>query len=314
MSAQEFDNRIAFAETLIALAKIDPKIIVVCNDSVGSSNLTEFRDIYPERLIDVGIAEQNMVGVAAGLANSGFTPFVCAASPFLTGRALEQIKADIVYSNTNVKLCGMSPGISYGELGPTHHSIEDIAWMRALDSLPIVLPADDAQTREVTTWAAQTNGPVFMRIGRFKVPSVSQNQNPAFIPNKAMRIIDGDDLTIIATGTLVSRAVAAALELKKDGISVRVINMTTVAPLDTAEVLAAAKETKLIITAEEAVTRGGMGGAVAEYLVQNHPVPMKLMGIDTFAPTGSPTYLLEHFGLTADSLVVAARELMKNGK
>ena len=314
MSAQEFDNRIAFAETLIALAKVDPKIIVVCNDSVGSSNLTEFRDIYPERLIDVGIAEQNMVGVAAGLANSGFTPFVCAASPFLTGRALEQIKADIVYSNTNVKLCGMSPGISYGELGPTHHSIEDIAWMRALDSLPIVLPADDAQTREVITWAAQTIGPVFMRIGRFKVPSVSQNQNPAFIPNKAMRIIDGDDLTIIATGTLVSRAVAAALELKKDGISVRVINMTTVAPLDTAEVLAAAKETKLIITAEEAVTRGGMGGAVAEYLVQNHPVPMKLMGIDTFAPTGSPTYLLEHFGLTADSLVVAARELMKNGK
>ena len=314
MSAQEFYNRIAFAETLIALAKIDPKIIVVCNDSVGSSNLTEFRDIYPERLIDVGIAEQNMVGVAAGLANSGFTPFVCAASQFLTGRALEQIKADIVYSNTNVKMCGMSPGISYGELGPTHHSIEDIAWMRALDSLPIVLPADDAQTREVITWAAQTIGPVFMRIGRFKVPSVSQNQNPAFIPNKAMRIIDGDDLTIIATGTLVSRAVAAALELKKDGISVRVINMTTVAPLDTAEVLAAAKETKLIITAEEAVTRGGMGGAVAEYLVQNHPVPMKLMGIDTFAPTGSPTYLLEHFGLTADSLVVAARELMKNGK
>jgi transketolase len=314
MSAQEFDNRIAFAETLIALAKIDPKIIVVCNDSVGSSNLTEFRDIYPERLIDVGIAEQNMVGVAAGLANSGFTPFVCAASPFLTGRALEQIKADIVYTNTNVKLCGMSPGISYGELGPTHHSIEDIAWMRALDSLPIVLPADDAQTREVITWAAQTNGPVFMRIGRFKVPSVSQNQNPAFIPNKAMRIIDGDDLTIIATGTLVSRAVAAALELKKAGISVRVINMTTVAPLDTVEVLAAAKETKLIITAEEAVTRGGMGGAVAEYLVQNHPVPMKLMGIDTFAPTGSPTYLLEHFGLTAESLVFAARELMKNGK
>ena len=314
MSAQEFDNRIAFAETLIALAKIDPKIIVVCNDSVGSSNLTEFRDIYPERLIDVGIAEQNMVGVAAGLANSGFTPFVCAASPFLTGRALEQIKADIVYTNTNVKLCGMSPGISFGELGPTHHSIEDIAWMRALDSLPIVLPADDAQTREVITWAAQTNGPVFMRIGRFKVPSVSQNQNPAFIPNKAMRIIDGDDLTIIATGTLVSRAVAAALELKKAGISVRVINMTTVAPLDTVEVLAAAKETKLIITAEEAVTRGGMGGAVAEYLVQNHPVPMKLMGIDTFAPTGSPTYLLEHFGLTAESLVFAARELMKNGK
>lgn len=314
MTIEEFDNRIAFAETLISLAKADPKIVVVCNDSVGSSNLTEFRDIYPERLIDVGIAEQNMVGVAAGLANSGFTPFVCAASPFLTGRALEQIKADIVYSRANVKLCGMSPGISYGELGPTHHSIEDIAWMRALDSLPIVLPADDAQTREAVTWAAQTTGPVFMRIGRFKVPSVSQGQSPAFIPNKAMRIIEGNDLTIIATGTLVSRALAAADELKEDGISVRVINMSTVAPLDTAEILAAARETKFIITAEEAVTRGGMGGAVAEYVVQNHPVPMKLIGIDTFAPTGSATFLLEHFGLTAESLVRAARELLKNGK
>ena len=255
-----------------------------------------------------------MVGVAAGLANSGFTPFVCAASPFLTGRALEQIKADIVYSRANVKLCGMSPGISYGELGPTHHSIEDIAWMRALDSLPIVLPADDAQTREAVTWAAQTTGPVFMRIGRFKVPSVSQGQSPAFIPNKAIRIIEGNDLTIIATGTLVSRALVAADELKEDGISVRVINMSTVAPLDTAEILAAARETKFIITAEEAVTRGGMGGAVAEYVVQNHPVPMKLIGIDTFAPTGSATFLLEHFGLTAESLVRAARELLKNGK
>lgn len=130
---EEFDNRIIFAKTLITLAQENPKIVVVCNDSIGSSNLTEFRDLFPERLIDVGIAEQNMVGIAAGLANSGLTPFVCAASPFLTGRALEQIKADIVYSKANVKLCGMSPGVAYGELGPTHHSIEDIAWMRALE-------------------------------------------------------------------------------------------------------------------------------------------------------------------------------------
>ena len=196
---EEFDNRIIFAKTLIALATENPKIVVVCNDSVGSSNLGEFRDLFPDRLIDVGIAEQNMVGVAAGLANAGFTPFVCAAAPFLTGRALEQIKADVVYTRTNVKLCGMSPGVSYGELGPTHHSIEDIAWMRALDSLPIVLPADEAQTKEAVTWAANSVGPVFMRIGRFKVPSVSQGQSPAFVPNKAMRIIDGNDITIIAT-------------------------------------------------------------------------------------------------------------------
>ena len=311
---EEFDNRIIFAKTLIALATENPKIVVVCNDSVGSSNLGEFRDLFPDRLIDVGIAEQNMVGVAAGLANAGFTPFVCAASPFLTGRALEQIKADVVYTRTNVKLCGMSPGVSYGELGPTHHSIEDIAWMRALDSLPIVLPADEAQTKEAVTWAANTAGPVFMRIGRFKVPSVSQGQSPAFVPNKAMRIIDGNDITIIATGTLVSRAVAAAHQLKSEGISVRVINLSTVSPLDTAEILLAAKETKAIITAEESVTRGGVGGAIAEFVVQNHPVAMKLLGTDTFAPTGSVSYLLEHYGLTADSIVASARELLKHGK
>lgn len=311
---EEFDNRKIFAKTLITLAQENPKIVVVCNDSIGSSNLTEFRDLFPERLIDVGIAEQNMVGIAAGLANSGLTPFVCAASPFLTGRALEQIKADIVYSKANVKLCGMSPGVAYGELGPTHHSIEDIAWMRALDSLTIVLPADEMQTKEALIWAANTAGPVFMRIGRFKVPSVSQGMNPAFVPNKAMRIMDGTDISIIAAGTLVSRAIDAALQLKSEGISARVINLSTVVPLDKTEILAAAKETKGIITVEESVTRGGIGGAIAEFVVQNYPVPMKLLGIDTFAPTGSASFLLEHFGLTADNIVNTARELLKNGK
>ena len=311
---EEFDNRIIFAKTLITLAQENPKIVVVCNDSIGSSNLTEFRDLFPERLIDVGIAEQNMVGIAAGLANSGLTPFVCAASPFLTGRALEQIKADIVYSKANVKLCGMSPGVAYGELGPTHHSIEDIAWMRALDSLTIVLPADEMQTKEALIWAANNAGPVFMRIGRFKVPSVSQGMNPAFVPNKAMRIMDGTDISIIAAGTLVSRAIDAALQLKSEGISARVINLSTVVPLDKTEILAAARETKGIITVEESVTRGGIGGAIAEFVVQNNPVPMKLLGIDTFAPTGSASFLLEHFGLTADNIVNTARELLKNGK
>ena len=309
-----FDNRIIFAKTLITLAQENPKIVVVCNDSIGSSNLTEFRDLFPERLIDVGIAEQNMVGIAAGLANSGLTPFVCAASPFLTGRALEQIKADIVYSKANVKLCGMSPGVAYGELGPTHHSIEDIAWMRALDSLTIVLPADEMQTKEALIWAANTAGPVFMRIGRFKVPSVSQGVNPAFVPNKAMRIMDGTDISIIAAGTLVSRAIDAALQLRSEGISARVINLSTVVPLDKTEILAAARETKGIITVEESVTRGGIGGAIAELVVQNNPVPMKLLGIDTFAPTGSASFLLEHFGLTAINIVNSARELLNNGE
>lgn len=311
---EEFDNRVIFAKTLIALAHENPKIVVVCNDSIGSSNLTEFRDLFPERLIDVGIAEQNMVGIAAGLANTGLIPFVCAASPFLTGRALEQIKADVVYSKANVKLCGMSPGVAYGELGPTHHSIEDIAWMRALDSLPIVIPADEQQTKEALIWAAKITGPVFMRIGRFKVPPVSHGVDPAFVPNKAMRIMDGTDISIIAAGTLVSRAIDAALQLKSEGISARVINLSTIVPLDQAEILVAARETKAIVTVEESATRGGIGGTIAEFIVQNNPVPMRLLGIDTFAPTGSASFLLEHFGLTADNIVNTARELFKNGK
>jgi transketolase len=186
--------------------------------------------------------------------------------------------------------------------------------MRALDSLPIILPADEAQTEGAVRWAANMVGPVFMRIGRFKVPSVSQGQSSAFIPNKAMRIIDGTDISIIATGTLVSRAIAAAGQLKAIGVSARVINLSTVSPLDTAEILAAARETKAIITAEESVTRGGVGGAIAEFVVQHHPIAMKLLGTDTFAPTGSTSYLLEHYGLTADSIVASARELLKHGK
>ena len=152
--APVYDNRMAFAETLIELAERDPRIVAVCNDSVGSSNLTGFRDRFPDRLINVGIAEQNLVGVGAGLANAGLIPFVCAASPFLTGRALEQIKADVAYSGHNVILCGMSPGMAYGELGPTHHSVEDLSWLRALPGLDLVVPADRRQTADAVRQAA----------------------------------------------------------------------------------------------------------------------------------------------------------------
>src|SRR5436190_2063770 len=170
--AAGFDCRQAFADELIAMAREDERIVAVCNDSVGSSNLTVFRKTFPERLVNVGIAEQNMVGVAAGLANGGLLPFVCAASPFLTGRALEQIKADVVYSNFPVVLCGMSPGVAYGELGPTHHSIEDLAWTRAIGDLAVIVPADPDETRAAMRWAVNAGRPCFMRIGRTKVPSV----------------------------------------------------------------------------------------------------------------------------------------------
>lgn len=309
MNQETFDCRVAFAESLMALAKEDPRIVAVCNDSVGSSNLGAFGKAFPDRLINVGIAEQNMVGVAAGLANGGFIPFVSCASPFLTGRALEQIKADVAYSQYPVILCGQSPGMSYGELGPTHHSIEDLAWMRALSGLTILVPADPAQTESAVRWAAQAGKPVFMRIGRFKVPAVSK-PGAEFKIGVAEQLRDGTQATIIATGTMVSRALMAAEILAQENISVRVLNMATIEPLDNDAVLAAARETGRIVTVEEALNRGGLGSAVAELVVQNAPVPVRILGVPHFAPTGSAQFLLDHFGLNEAGIAKAVKTLL----
>lgn len=310
MSAVLTDCRVPFAEELIALAHSDERIVAVCNDSVSSSNLGEFRSLFPDRMFNVGIAEQNMVGVAAGLANAGLIPFVCAASPFLTGRATEQIKADVAYSRANVKLVGMSPGVSYGELGPTHHSIEDIAWMRALDGLPIVTPADEQQTRDAVKWAAGFEGGVFLRIGRFKVPSVSDGQSPAFLFGASNLVRAGSDVTIIASGVTVSRALAAADLLADQSISARVLNISSIVPLDREAILRAAQETGRIVVAEESVSRGGLGGAVAELLAESTPVPMRLLGVNSFAPTGSVEFLLDHFGLSPEGIAAASGALV----
>ena len=304
-----FDCRQAFVETLIQLAQDDPRIVAVCNDSVGSSNLGAFAKAYPDRLINVGIAEQNMVGVAAGLANGGFIPFVCAAGPFLSGRATEQIKADLAYSNVPAVLCAMSPGVAYGELGPTHHSIEDIAWMRAIDNVTVVVPADPKQTRDALRWAAYSGKPVYMRIPRFKIPAVTP-ESQDYQSGKADVLREGKDVTLIAIGTLVSRALEAAQWLASDGISARVLNMATVKPIDDAAVLAAARETGRIVTAEEGILHGGLGSAVAEVTARHCPVPMRMLGIPGFAPTGSTEFLLEHFGLTATAIAAAAREML----
>lgn len=307
-AAELFDCRVAFAETLIALAEADPRIVVVCNDSVGSSNLNGFQKRFPDRLINVGIAEQCMVGVAAGLANGGFIPFVSAAGPFLTGRALEQIKADVAYNGYPVVLCGQSPGMSYGELGPTHHSVEDFSWLRALTDLVLLAPADPAQTRAAVRWAAGAGRPCYMRIGRFKVPAVTPEDAP-FEVGRAAVLRQGGDVTLIATGVMVSRALEAADRLAAEGIQARVLNMATLAPLDEAAVLAAAAETGRIVTAEEAIVTGGLGAAVAAMVVRHKPVPMRILGVPGFAPTGSAGFLLDHFGLNAEGIARAAREL-----
>jgi transketolase len=308
-AAPVHDNRVAFADELISLARADERIVAVCNDSVGSSNLGGFAEEFPDRLINVGIAEQDMVGIGAGLALSGYVPFVCAAAPFLTGRALEQIKADVAYSQSPVVLCGMSPGMAYGELGPTHHSIEDLSWLRAIAGLGIVVPADEDETRAAVRWAATAATPVYLRIGRFKVPSVGSD----FRFGVAGELRSGTDVTVVATGTMVSRALQAAEEAAAEGVSVRVLNMSTIAPLDEEAIRRALRETGAIVTAEEATTTGGLGAAVAAVVVtEPRPVPMRMLGIHReFAPTGTTAYLLEHFGLTAGDIRAAAVSLAR---
>jgi transketolase len=307
--APTFDCRVAFAETLIELAKADERIVAVCNDSVGSSNLVGFQKLFPERLVNVGIAEQNMVGVGAGLANAGFIPFVCGAGPFLTGRALEQIKVDVAYNGFPVVLCGMSPGMAYGELGPTHHSIEDLSWLRAIDGLGVVVPADPAQTIAAVRWAAKSATPCYIRVGRTKVPAVTPEGADAFAFGRADVLRKGADVSVVATGAMVSRALAAADVLAEQGLNARVINVSTVKPLDEATIIAAARETGAIVTVEEAAIEGGLGAAVAETVVRNAPVPMRILGVTSFAPTGTAAFLFDHFGLNRDGIVAAALEL-----
>ncbi len=303
------DCRDAFVETLLELAEVDPRIVAVVNDSVGSSKLGPFGARFPDRLINVGIAEQDMLGVAAGLANGGKIPFVSAAACFLTARAMEQIKVDAAYSQHHMVLCGMSPGMAYGELGPTHHSIEDLAWLRAIPGLTVVVPSDPNETAQAIRWAAGHDGPVFVRVSRMGVPDV----NPPgyeFVPGRAVTLRDGTDATIVATGTVVARALDAAADLAAEGIDARVLSMPTIKPLDEHSLLAAARETGGIVTVEEALT-SGLGGAVAELVVQHRPVPMRFVGVpDVFAPTGSVGWLMDHFGISPTGISAAVHDLL----
>ena len=305
------DCRDAFVSTLEDLGEADSNIVAVCNDSVGSTKLGGFKDKFPERLINVGIAEQCMVGVGAGLANGGKIPFVCGASSFLTGRALEQIKADVAYSETNVKLVGVSSGMAYGELGATHHSVEDFAWIRALPNIPVIAPADRIETAAAITWAAAHDGPCFLRLSRVGVPDLFPADHE-FNVGKANRLRDGSDLTIIANGVLTHRALGAAELLDDAHVSCRVVNMACVRPVDLDEILAAAEQTGAILTCEEHTIFGGLGSAIAEAIVDHQPVPMKRLGVPgVFAPTGSANFLLDEFGMAPEAIAESATDLLR---
>jgi transketolase len=304
-----YDCRDAFSEALEELMAADLRVVAVVNDSLGSTKVAGVARSFPDRVFNVGIAEQDLVGVGAGLANGGRIPFVCGASPFLTARALEQIKVDAAYSDANVKLVGVSSGVAYGALGPTHHSIEDVAWTRAIDGLTVIVPADPIDTRQAIQAAYEQQGPFFIRTSRMPVPMV-HGVDHRFEVGRAFRLRDGDDVTLIANGVMVSRALQAAADLGADGIEARVLDMATASPIDRAAIVTAATETRGIVTAEEHIVRGGLGGAVAEVVVTEQPVPMRILGFPGFAPTGPTEFLLEHTGLTADGIAAAARDLL----
>lgn len=305
-----YDCRDAYSQALEAMAEKDPRVCAVVSDSVSSTKLKSFSQRFPDRFVNVGIAEQNLVGVGAGLANGGMVPYVCAASCFITARAMEQVKVDLGYSKSNVRLCGMSSGMAYGELGPTHHSIEDLAWTRIIPNLAVVVPADPTETSAAMHYSLEHKGPLFLRISRMPVRAV-HTEGFTFKLGKANTLREGNDVTLMANGVMVSRALDAAESLAKLGIHARVVNMSSMSPMDVDAVLDAARTTRGIVTAEEALAAGGLGGAVAEILAVHHPAPMRILGVPgVFAPTGSAEFLLEHFGLTAQGIHNAALDLL----
>ncbi len=304
------DPRDGFVAALLELAQADPRITVVVNDSVGSSKLGPFQDAYPDRLINVGIAEQNLVGVGAGLANGGRIPFVSGAGSFLSARSMEQVKIDAGYAQNNIKLCAQSPGYAYGNLGATHHSAEDLAWMRAIPGITVLNPGDYRETAAAVRWAAAYEGPVYIRIPRLKVADFTPDA--PFEAGKALCLRDGGDVTIVSTGIVTPRALAAADELAGNGISARVLHLPCVKPLDKEVITAAARETGAIVTVEEGTVVGALGSAVCEVLADVTPVPVRRLGVpDEFPPTGSETWILDHYGVSASGIGRAARTVLE---
>jgi transketolase len=304
-------NLEVFSETLLSLAVENRKVLVVTSDSRGSGKLIPFARNLPDRLIEVGIAEQNLVGVAAGLASTGKIVYAVSPASFLSARALEQIKNDVCYSDQPVKLIGISAGVSYGALGSTHHATHDLAALRAIHNISIVVPADNFETAEATKAAAQMASPVYIRFG--KRPMYHLHESRAeFAIGKSIVVREGMDVTFIATGETVYHALMAAGTIESDGLSCRVISMHTVKPLDTEAVIRAASETCAIVTVEEHSICGGLGEACASVLMQaGLNVPFRIVGLpDEYTVTGSQVEIFERYGITAEGLARTAKSCL----
>jgi len=305
-------NRQVLCETLLGIARTDKDILVLASDSRGSASMVPFVKELPEQFVETGIAEQNLVGIAAGLASCGKKPWVTSPACFLSMRAIEQVKVDVAYSGTNVKLVGISGGVSYGALGMSHHSLQDLAVTRAIPGLTVVMPADRHETKRMTEALAAHQGGVYLRIGRNPVQDVYASDDYEFEIGKAVTMREGSDLTIIAAGETVRIALDTAEALAAEGVGCRVVNMHTIKPLDEEAAIRAAKETGHIITLEEHSIHGGLGAAVAEVVIQRHPVSMRIIGIpDEPAVTGSTAEVFRHYGMHAKQLCKLALEMIR---
>lgn len=303
-------TRDAYGEALKELGAVNKNVVVLDADLSGSTKTVVFQNSYPDRFFNVGIAEQNLIGTAAGLAAAGKTPFASTFAMFATGRAFEVIRNSVCYPKLNVKIAATHAGLTVGEDGATHQALEDISIMRSLPNMVVLNPADAVETKQCIMKAAEHNGPVYIRLGRSKVPVIF-DESYKFEIGKAVELREGSDVTIIATGIMVATALLAGEELAKEGIEARVINMSTIKPIDTDIIIRAAKETKGIVTVEEHSIIGGLGSAVAEVVVENHPTKVVRIGtMDTFGESGDGNRLLEKYGLTVENIIEKVKTIV----
>lgn len=303
-------TREAYGKALVKLGKINDNVVVLDADLSKSTKTNDFLKAYPNRFFNMGIAEQNLVGAACGFAAAGKIPFASTFAMFATGRAFEVIRNSVCYPKLNVKICATHAGITVGEDGGSHQSVEDISLMRSIPNMTVVVPADGVEAEKMIFAAAEFNGPMYVRLGRSAVPTIFE-EDYNFEIGKGVVIKEGNDATIIACGIMVNEAIIAADMLKEENINVRVINMSTIKPIDTELIIKAAKETKAIITAEEHSIIGGLGSAVSEVVSENHPTIVKKVGVnDSFGESGTPNELLEKYGLTAKNIVEKVKEAL----
>ena len=308
---EQVPSRNGYGEGLVLAGEENEQVVALCADLTESTKTQSFAEKFPERFVEIGVAEQNLATVAAGMALGGKIPFISSYAVFSPGRNWEQIRTTICYNDVSVKIIGSHAGVSVGPDGATHQALEDIAIMRSLPNMIVISPADSVEAKKATLAMARLAKPCYMRLSREKIPVVTTEQTP-FEIGRAEVFYEGSDVVIIATGQMVYRALLAAKEMELYKISVRVINCHTIKPLDKQTVLKAAEDCGAIVTAEEHQVTGGLGGAVAELLSQNFPVPLKIIGIeDRFGESGEPNELMEKFGLTEKAIVKAITEVLR---